>query len=838
MAERNRLHIISPRPAEATGYTSYRSGRGSPRPPAPIDRQAHGAGLAAAARAAEQSAAERRAALEVTPVSEGLYLTFQSWPGFELDLQSFEPLTGKARPELMSVQQVEIDGQAAQVATVLIPDGGLARFLNKFEEYAVQDTPKGKPKNASFVERIATLRLATIEALWTDPPATFPDLEDVVWWELWLRRSDGNELERLVAFAEEVGFEVAERRLVFDNRIITLVKASATQLALALDMADDLAELRAARTASQFFDQLEPAEQAEWVAELLERSTYAEAAGAAVCVLDTGVNRGHPLIEPALHGEDAHSTEPAWGSHDHDGHGTEMAGLALFGDLGAALSSNEPVLLTHRLESVKVLPPAGDNDPDLYGAITADAASRVEIQAPHRRRVFSMAITATGDPAPGAPTSWSAAVDALAAGRQFAPASGELRYIDDGSNDAHRLFLISAGNIRDGYDSANYLDRCDTEPVEDPAQAWNALTVGAFTELEDLTPHGADYAGWKAVADPGDLSPFSRTSTMFERQWPIKPEIVTEGGNLCESQAGDYDWPPALGVLTTHAHPAERQFTTTNATSAATAQAAHLAAAVAGSYPALWPETVRALVVHSAEWSPQMKARLDGAGNSKEAREALVRRYGFGVPDLSRATRSATNALTLVVQDTIHPFHATKLREMHVHDLPWPKDALEDLGDAAVRLRVTLSYFIEPHPTRRGWRRRYRYASHGLRFELKTPEETNEQFEKRLNKRALDEEEARPTAQDDSAGWFLGSNAHNRGSLHADFWRGTAAELAARGRIAIYPVTGWWKEHAARDQSERGARYGLVISIETPVEAVDLWTPVALQADVPVEIIV
>jgi hypothetical protein len=738
----------------------------------------------------------------------------------------------------MAVQTVEVDGQPTQRATVLVPDGDLGRFLEKFEQYASEDTAKGNPRHASFVERISTLRLATIEALWTDPPELFPGPADVVWWEVWLRRSDGAELGRLANFAQAAGFNVADRHLLFDTRIIVLVRASATQLASALDIIDDLAELRSARPASQFFDQLEAAEQADWVADLLGRATYVGPTAPAVCVLDTGVNRGHPLLEHALSASDMHSCEPAWGTHDHEGHGTEMAGLALFGDLGAALATTTAIAMGHRLESVKVLPPVGANDPDLYGAITAAAASRVEIEAPTRRRVFSMAITAAPDPTPGAPTSWSASVDALAAGRDFAPASGELRYIDEGSIESHRLFLISAGNIRTGYDAVSYLDRCDLEPVEDPGQAWNALTVGAYTELHDLAPHGADYDGWSPVAMPGELSPFSRTSTTFERQWPIKPEIVLEGGNICASPNGDFNWPPALGVLTTHLNPAERLFTTTNATSAATAQAGYLAGSVAAAYPVLWPETVRALVVHSAEWTPQMQQQFENTGDSRTAREALVRRYGFGVPDVGRATRSATNALTLVVQDTIHPFQATKLREMHVHDLPWPKDELEGLGEEKVRLRITLSYFIEPHPTRRGWKKRYRYASHGLRFELKQPEETNDLFEKRLNKRALDEEEARPVAHDDASGWFLGSNARNRGSLHSDFWTGTAAELAARGRIAIYPVTGWWKEHAARDQSSRGARYGLVVSIETPNESVDLWTPVALQVDVPISVVI
>ena len=65
-----------------------------------------------------------------------------------------------------------------------------------------------------------------------------------------------------------------------------------------------------------------------------------------------------------------------------------------------------------------------------------------------------------------------------------------------------------------------------------------------------------------------------------------------------------------------------------------------------------WPVTVRALVVHSAEWTAQMQTHLRGA-SGKRARARLVRRYGFGVPHLDRALRSAGNALTIIAQDTI-----------------------------------------------------------------------------------------------------------------------------------------------------------------------------------------
>jgi hypothetical protein len=189
----------------------------------------------------------------------------------------------------------------------------------------------------------------------------------------------------------------------------------------------------------------------------------------------------------------------------------------------------------------------------------------------------------------------------------------------------------------------------------------------------------------------------------------------------------------------------------------------------------------------------------------------------------------------LVVQSAIRPFSDGKMREMHLHALPWPKEVLEELGETPVRLRVTVSYFVEPNPGRRGWKRRHRYASHGLRFEVKNPTESVDEFRKRLNQRALEEEEQKPASSGNAAGWFLGEQTRNKGSLHSDIWVGTAADLAERGVIGIYPVSGWWKDQPKRDRSSRGARYALVVSIETAAEGVDIWTPVAQQIGVSVE---
>jgi hypothetical protein len=52
------------------------------------------------------------------------------------------------------------------------------------------------------------------------------------------------------------------------------------------------------------------------------------------------------------------------------GHGTMMAGVALYCDLEAALATGDVIELTHRLETVKVLPPHAQNDRELYGVVT------------------------------------------------------------------------------------------------------------------------------------------------------------------------------------------------------------------------------------------------------------------------------------------------------------------------------------------------------------------------------------------------------------------------------------------------------------------------------------
>lgn len=221
--------------------------------------------------------------------------------------------------------------------------------------------------------------------------------------------------------------------------------------------------------------------------------------------------------ELGLEAADQHTYENAWGVGDSaywNGHGTSMAGVALYGDLETALGNGNAVDLHHRLETVKVLPPAGQNDPELYGAITEVGIDKAEAQAPRRRRVFCMAVTSEVGLGRGRPSSWSAAIDQLCYG----------------SGDRRRLMVLAAGNLRGDIEVEEYLDRNDLEEVESPAQAWNALVAGAYTDKIGIAH--PDYAGWEALAPAGELSPASRTSGILDRQWPIRPDVVFEDGNF------------------------------------------------------------------------------------------------------------------------------------------------------------------------------------------------------------------------------------------------------------------------------------------------------------------
>jgi hypothetical protein len=723
--------------------------------------------LRSALAGAMDALAERRQERdpEIAAGTPGFYLDFEIAPGFEDASVSLEDR--REFIELVAVRQAT-DESPAQ-ATVFVPDSADDHFFKKVQAYQSEQTSTGRPKNEPTIARIQDIGLSDLRSLFTDAPALFPSAGERIWWEIWIRQG---RIDTFDTVARRLQILVQQQQLVFPEREVRLVFGDENTIARLFVNSDAIAEIRRAKDTPSPFLEWSNVEQAAWAMDLVDRLSGPESTNVAVCILDTGVTRAHPLLAPALDTADAHLYDPGWPSGDRRGHGTNMAGTVLYGDLLPLLAGNGTVRLTHVLESVKILPDVGDNEPRLYGAITRESVARVEVQNPDRRRAFCMAVTSNFENDRGRPSSWSAAIDQLAFGDGTTP----------------RLLLVSAGNIPTGVMSrADYPARNETEPIENPAQAWNVITVGAYTEKAILTD--PTYDGWEPIAPVGDLSPTSRTSVMWDRQWPNKPDIVLEGGNWAD--LGDQcDCPDDLGVLTTYHDPTTRHFYIFGDTSAATAFAGNLAGKIIASAPDQWPETVRGLIVHSAEWTTAMRARF-GANPSVNQKRLILRKYGYGVPSYERALFSSLNDLTLIAEDTLRPLwrdeNDGKVKShMNLYQLPWPRTELEQLAETEVELRVTLSYFVEPNPGERGWFRRHRYPSHGLRFALKRSLESVDAFRQRINA-AVKAEEGIGTIDAGPDNWFLG-RIRDAGSVHSDYWRGTAIDLAQRSALGVYPV--------------------------------------------------
>ena len=759
----------------------------------------------------------------------GLQIQFTSQPDVELAFESLANETKKI--ELLSVRH---EGNQT-IANVFVPDGGLAHFEKYISDYLEEKKDiRGQARDhRKLLDAIDSIRAAEVRALWTDDPNLLPtDLTDAFWWEVWLpvrgqRQAVVEDFKKLAHLAECV---VSDKQVNFPERTVLLMYGSQQQLSQSVMTLNCVAELRYAKETAEFFDGMSVDEQREWTDDLQRRAQFPPSDDTAprVCLLDSGVTRAHPLLTPLMDEGDLHTVEPAWGVNDEADHGTGLAGLAAYGDLTDALSSAGPISVPNRLESVKLVPAEGANEGDArhHAYLFTEGVARPEISAPNRLRVFTSAVTASDYRDRGRPSSWSAAVDGLAADT-------------DGAGDSPRLFVLSAGNTRDSNAWTGYPNSLSTNLVHDPGQAWNAITVGACTDKTNTEGHPSLHP----VAEVGGLSPFTTTTSTWDRAWPLKPEVVLEGGNVAKDNFGAVGM-VSLNLLTTHNQPLDRLFTTSNATSAASALCAGMAAQIMAAYPHLRPETVRALLVHSAQWSDTMRAMFLPAEPKKDDYVHLIRHCGWGTPDLNRALWSAGDSLTLLVEDQLHPYVKDRgksivtTRDMNLHSLPWPKDELEALQDTPVEMRVTLSYFIEPNPSARGAASKYHYPSHRLRFDVQRPLDTStENFVARVNAAAQREDEGDPVNPSDP-NWLLGERQRHRGSLHQDVWKGTAAELASRGFIAVYPAMGWWRTRPALERYELPARYSLVVSIQTQQMDVDLYTAVAQKIPVANAVVV
>lgn len=279
---------------------------------------------------------------ELGTEEQGIYVEFLVDREQKEALEKLE--NSPKRIELVAVKESE-DGTNVFSATVFIPEKAKDFFSDKIKAYRDEDTPnKGNPKNEALVACLENIKLSTVRTIFTDDINSFPEENQTVWWEVWLRRGGKDDF---LSVAEQLEIRTQEHTIVFPDREVLLALCNVAKLSQIIINTSSIAELRLAKDNPSVFFEMRALEQRDWVDEMSGR-IIPSTNQIAVCLLDYGVNRTHKLIQPALRSSDLLTYDPNCipVATDLHGHGTNMAAIALYGNLFAALTSSNQYNLT------------------------------------------------------------------------------------------------------------------------------------------------------------------------------------------------------------------------------------------------------------------------------------------------------------------------------------------------------------------------------------------------------------------------------------------------------------------------------------------------------------
>ena len=606
-----------------------------------------------------------------------------------LDVNQREALE---RLDISVVEELEEKRDGRTIHRLLIQfadEESLATFTAEYDRYAEEtDTHTALPhgKRRDLFDALESVSLVTSEERTgrrlrrEGRPARELFYLDV---DLWNPGTDDGYQGVLTSFREVVqscGGSIVKDPLMIPSLILVKVEATLRLLEalLQLDLVS-LVDLPPMPPPEDSFDILAQIQ----VPELLPQVPEPEALA---CVVDSGVLAGHPLLRGVVVAEEDFDSGEAT-SVDLNGHGTQVGGLVVYGNIARRMQGNE-WLPQVSLYSAKVL----RNEPNPVESAAGNAAfaekERVEEQLKraieyfHREyncRVFNLSVghrdrLYTG----GRQLPWAELLDNLA------------RTLDI-------VIVVSAGNVHDpdipaATNSPQFQQHVaqslqqSKHRLIDPATAALCLTVGSVARRED--PYIGPLGTQLAASAEGCPSPFTRCGPGVAGA--VKPELVAPGGNLAvDSIAGTPRWrrnDPNLGEPTLN-----RNFDSGGplravcGTSFAAAQVTHIAARIESALrkqldAAPSQNLVRALLVSSAHSNDRVKEFID----SKD----LLNTIGYGQPNIEYCW-SSNNRVSLVTED------AVGYRTFHVYSLVVPKDFLLEPG----RRSISISLAYDP-PTR------------------------------------------------------------------------------------------------------------------------------------------
>ncbi len=548
----------------------------------------------------------------------------------------------------------------------------LAAFQARLSAYSQPAQPgRANPPYAGFVTAIASVSAVDpgdrVGRRFKDEgfagPEDFDEAAeytvDVEVWDLGQRALREARIEQVESFAISQGGAVIDR-YIGPSITLTRIRASGAALRALLDVPEIASIDLPPQLDVEASDRLDMS--------LAETPTLGAVDPEAplIGIIDSGVN-DHPLIADAL--IDVIAVPATLANVDAHGHGTRVAGIALFGDLAAQLQSGA-LARPFRLCAARVVDDTGNfAETTLAPNIMREAISTLHER--HRCRIFVVALADRYSVYDGGKVgAWAATLDELA-------------------RDLDVIIICTAGNRTPRSGEAleeavteypRYLGEEDNRLFE-PGGAINAITVGALAHGPGLGEGHSEDARVRAITAALEPAPFTRVGPGPEGA--IKPDFVEIGGTMVFDpvvrQLLRGAQLPSAGVLTLNHTPVDRLFASGSGTSYAAPRLAFKAASVLARLPNASANLVRALLAISAATPDEARERLGAVDES-----LIARTCGYGVPDLERAAFSDDPRVILYADDELAIDHFA------IYEIPIPTAFQSEAGRR--HLRVSLAY--------------------------------------------------------------------------------------------------------------------------------------------------
>ncbi len=552
-------------------------------------------------------------------------------------------------------------------------------------------------------------------------------------------------------------------------------------------------------------------------------------AAPAVCVIDSGIQEGHNLLQPGIDQDTSHCFLPATpvtavaDEVAPGGHGTRVAGAVLYGE---DVPTAGTLQLLFWVQNARVLNAQNTMPVELFPPEALRMVVERYNDGPRQTRIFNHSINARGYCRTRYMSSWAAEIDQLCNERDVLV----VQSVGNLPLQGVAPFLGIADHLGAGRDYPRYLDE-NSVRVANPGQSLQALTVGS------IAYDAAEAGEWRTFARHASApSAFSRTGPGI---WNvIKPEVVEYGGDAVRTNNDPPDIQgggriaaacPNLVRSTLHS-PGPAADRDDAGTSFAAPKVARIAAQVQRVLPAEPALLYRALVVQSAnwpEWAENILGRLRNpqpnlAQAEKQellaAASSALRCLGYGIPDEARATANTDHRTTLITSGEAE----VRAGECHIYQVPIPSELRQQADEFDIRIDVTLSYVAQPRRTRRNLRR---YLSTWVDWKTSNLGEGLNDFRVRAMKDVTNDDEPLPGS---SLPWTLHEKRQwgvirdfkrNSGTVQKDWAVIRSNGLPDHFCIAVVGHQGWSHD------PDSAARYVLAVTFEILGGEITIYEP-------------